>query len=155
MTMPASARILIVGAGGMGQAHAAAVHSCGSTVAAVIDPDQHRGAALAGRYGAQTFATVAEALDGTAEADAAVVASPSHAHLAQSRELLAAGVSVLVEKPHRLPGQDPRPLHLALRDAQARYQVGMSTRYSPGLAAIARAIHTGMMGRISYCSDAI
>ena len=155
MTMPASARILIVGAGGMGQAHAAAVHSCGSTVAAVIDPDQHRGAALAGRYGAQTFATVAEALDGTAEADAAVVASPSHAHLAQSRELLVAGVSVLVEKPHRLPGQDPRPLHLALRDAQARYQVGMSTRYSPGLAAIARAIHTGMMGRISYCSDAI
>jgi predicted dehydrogenase len=153
--MPTSARVLIVGAGTMGKAHAAAARSCGSIVAAVVDTDQGRRETLARRYGAQAFATLPEALQGADRPDTAVVASPSHAHLAQSRDLLEAGISVLVEKPHRLPGQDPGPLRQALRGTRARYHVGMSTRYSPGLAAIARAVHAGMLGRIEYCSDAI
>jgi predicted dehydrogenase len=153
--MTSDLRVLLVGAGGMGQAHAAAVRSCGSTVVAVVDPDQHRCSDLAAQYEAEPFATVGEALTRCPEIDACVIASPSNLHLEQSAEVARAGVPLLVEKPHRLPGQDPEPLRRLLRETGVTYQVGMTTRYLPGLAAIASAAHSGRLGQIALCTDCI
>jgi len=139
----------------MGQAHAAAVHGSGSRVAGVVDTDASRACALAERFGGQAFASVGQALDRLPGVDAAVIASPSHAHLAQSVELARAGIPALVEKPHRLPGQDPGPLRELLRASRTRYQVGMSTRYLPGMAAVAAAVGEGRLGQIAFCSDCI
>jgi predicted dehydrogenase len=145
---------LIVGAGTMGTAHALAARELGDEVVAVVDPDPDVCSRLASRFGARTFATVADAI-AASPIDAAAIASPSGLHLAQSVELVTAGVAVLVEKPHRLPGEDPEPLRQALASGRSRYQVGMSTRYLPGMAALAGAVHAGALGTLAFCSDSI
>jgi predicted dehydrogenase len=138
----------------MGTAHARAARQLGDEVVAVVDPDPEVCSRLASPLGARTFATVAEAIAAT-PFDAAAIASPSGRHLAQSVELVTAGVAVLVEKPHRLPGEDPEPLRQALADGRSRYQVGMSTRYLPGMAELEGAVRAGELGALAFCSDSI
>jgi predicted dehydrogenase len=138
----------------MGTAHARAARELGDDVVAVVDPDPDVAARLASPLGARTFATVAEALAAT-PVEAAAIASPSGQHLAQSVELVTAGVAVLVEKPHRLPGESPEPLRRVLAPGRSRYQVGMSTRYLPGMAELAGAVHAGALGTLVFCSDSI
>lgn len=140
-----TARVLVVGAGVMGHRHAAAVRAAGDRIAVVVDADAARAAALDADAAAVT--TLDEALLRADELDAAIVATPSGAHLEQTLALAAAGIPVLVEKPHRVPGQDPAPL-LAAVAAGADVMVGMSTRHWPGIVAAAEAVAAGELGDI-------
>ncbi len=145
-------RVGIVGAGAMGRRHAAAVRAHGDTVAAVHDPDPENTAELiAENPGAVSVA----AHELASMADAAVIATPSPQHLAQAIELLDAGLDVLVEKPHRIPGQDPEPLLESLRRSGRMCMVGMTTRHRPGFAAVAQAVRDGVIGSILGYDDAV
>lgn len=140
-----TARVLVVGAGVMGHRHAAAVRAAGDRIAVVVDADAARAATL--DADATPVTTLDEALRHSADLDAAIVATPSGAHLGQTLALVAAGLPVLVEKPHRVPGQDPAPL-LAAVAAGADVMVGMSTRHWPGVVAVAEAVAAGELGDI-------
>ncbi|WP_175985582.1 Gfo/Idh/MocA family protein [Microbacterium tenebrionis] len=143
-------RVLIVGAGAMGRIHAAAVRAAGDVINAVVDADTRRARTL--DPGAELFLSVADALSAGGGLDAAVVATPSSAHLEQVRALAEAGVPVLVEKPHRVPGEDPSSLLEAERRG-ARVFVGMSTRHWPGIEAAADAVRAGELGEILAYTD--
>ncbi len=91
------ARAAIVGAGVMGRWHADASRRAGADVAAVVDADARRAAALATRYrGCRPVAALADALD---LVDVVHVCTPTESHEALAREALEADRHVLVEKP--------------------------------------------------------
>jgi len=143
-------RVLVIGAGAMGHRHAAAIRAVGDHIVAVVDPDLTLARAV--DPSAATYTSLEEALSQRSTFDCAIIATPSVAHLTQSTELVTAGLDVLVEKPHRLPGQDPTPLHDALGGG-GRLFVGMSTRHWPGVKAVARAVAQGELGEILTYSD--
>jgi ABC-type dipeptide/oligopeptide/nickel transport system ATPase component len=64
-------------------------------------------------------------------------------------------MDVLVEKPHRIPGQDPQALAEAIASSGKRYFVGMTTRHWPGVRAAARAAADGRLGRPLAYTDRI
>ncbi|GHD76564.1 putative dehydrogenase [Salinibacterium amurskyense] len=143
-------RVLVVGAGVMGHRHAVAVRAVGDQIAAVVDTDLARASAV--DSGASTYTSVQEALAQEHDLDSAIIATPSAGHLVQSTELVAAGLDVLVEKPHRVPGQDPALLRDALRTG-GRLFVGMSTRHWAGVKAVVSAVADGELGEILTYND--
>jgi predicted dehydrogenase len=94
-------RVAIVGAGHMGGSHARKVAALrardgGVECSAVVDVDPARAEKLAAEVGAPATSDAARAF---ADADAAIVATPTLEHYALVRAALAAGLDVLVEKP--------------------------------------------------------
>lgn len=145
-----SQRVLVVGAGVMGHRHAAAVRAAGDRVTVVVDADLARARAL--DENALPFDSLAGALDGRGEIDAAIIATPSFQHLDQLTTLTAAGIPTLVEKPHRIPGQDPLALRAAVAGG-ADVFVGMSTRHWPAYVELGRAVRDGDLGDLLTYTD--
>jgi len=143
--------VAIIGAGSMGCAHADAVSAARDHVAVVVDADFERAKLLAARSGGRA----AELIESIGSVDAAVITTPTVLHLSQAVELISMGVSVLVEKPHRLPGESAVALRNALAGSDAHYQVGMSTRFQTGISETARLIRTGRLGRVVAVTDQI
>ena len=142
-------KVAIVGAGWMGGVHAGAIDAAGDSVALVIDADPGRAETIAAAHGA----SAATELSRAADCDAAVIATPSAAHLGQAVALAAEGVPLLVEKPHRLPGEDPEALRAALLRGGGLYRVGLTTRFHPGLQRLKSALHDQALGEIVAYSD--
>ena len=89
-------RVAVVGAGGIGSLHASLLAGIdGVDEVLVVDTDAVRATTIADRTGART-ATFEEAVD---QADALVVATPPALHAQAVIPALAAGKSVLCEKP--------------------------------------------------------
>lgn len=141
--------VLVVGAGVIGLRHLRAVAGAGDRVVAVVDGDRARAQAAADEFGGAAFTELAEALG--AGADTAILATPSTAHLTQSVQALEAGLDVLVEKPHRVPGEDASVLSAAI--GAHRYMVGMTTRHWLGIRAIAAALDAGELGQVLSYDD--
>ena len=65
----------------------------------VVDPDLTRADAVAREFGCRGFGSIRQMLTTHSEVRAASVAAPTVHHLAVARELMEAGVDVLIEKP--------------------------------------------------------
>ena len=91
-------RAAIVGAGLMGRWHARAIAHAGSVVAAVVDADQARAAALAAEFpGALAATSLATAK--TEGVEVVHICAPLDAHEVLAREAIGMGMHVLAEKP--------------------------------------------------------
>jgi UDP-N-acetylglucosamine 3-dehydrogenase len=100
--------LAIVGAGIMGANHGRVARTIPElTVSAVCDPDIDRAAALATAIGAKYTRDLDEAL---ADADAAVLSTPSETHAELGTRILASGRDLLVEKPIATTVADARKL---------------------------------------------
>jgi predicted dehydrogenase len=103
-------------------------------LAAIVDQDAARAAAVAQPYGVPVFASVAEMLE-QERPQAASVAVPTVEHLKVARALMEAGVDVLIEKPLATTLQEADEL---IRIAQQRHrvaQVGHLERFNPAVRA--------------------
>jgi predicted dehydrogenase len=132
-------RAAVIGAGYLGRFHAQKYASMPDVeLAVVVDTDEARAAAVARETGACPASDYAEWLD---RIDCASVAVPTPLHFAIARDLLLAGVDVLVEKPLATSGAEARML-VDLAAEQGRIlQVGHLERFNPALGAV-RAILT-------------
>src|SRR5579862_9949720 len=65
----------------------------------VVDPDTNRADAVAREFECKAFGSVQQLLTTHSEVQAATVAAPTVHHLAVARDLMDAGVDVLIEKP--------------------------------------------------------
>lgn len=151
--------VVVVGAGRMGAAHAAAIASAGDRVAAFLDSDLARAESAADRYGGQAAATdgdLAGAIEpfARAGASAVLIASPSALHLAHATAAVACGLPVLLEKPPWVPGQDAGRLVEASRGG-AVIAVGMTTRFNPGIQALHGGVRSGALGSVLAAHDRI
>ena len=116
----------------MGSTHADSVRAVGDTIAAIVDPDSDRCNALADRYDAMPYSDLS-AISDPSLVDVGIIATPSGDHLVSSEQCLRMGWHVLVEKPHRIPGETVTLLARLLKKSGLIYRVGMTTRFDAGI----------------------
>lgn len=144
----ASARIGIIGTGIMGTDHARilAAGIAGAQLAGVQDASRLRAEALAAETGALVFAEPL-ALISDPDIDAVMVCSPDATHHALALAAVAAGKSVLVEKPLASTLAEAREVVEAeTRHGRRLVQVGFMRRFDPGYRAMKAELTGGRLG---------
>ena len=128
-------RLGVVGVGHFGRYHAQKMAALdGARLVAVADIDRARAAAVAGELGADAVADHRALLG---RVDAVSVAVPAAAHYPVARDLLDAGVHVLVEKPLTENAATAREV-TALAEARGLVlQVGLIERFSDAFRSLA------------------
>jgi myo-inositol 2-dehydrogenase/D-chiro-inositol 1-dehydrogenase len=141
-------RIILVGAGDMGGHHARAWAAVGQTLAAIVDPDVQRRAALAEKYEVQeTFSDLEEALQRCADADIVDVAVPLRHHAPLVIAAAKRGRHVLVEKPVARTLAEVDAMEEAVSRAGVVAAVGFQRNLSPGVAFLRDAVRHNRFGR--------
>jgi predicted dehydrogenase len=132
-------RVGVVGAGAFGRNHArvyrdlAADFSQRIEFIGVADADPARAQAVAAEFGTRAFRSAGELI--VAQVDAVSVAVPTVLHLAVARELMQAGVDVLIEKPLAASVAEADEL-VALAPQHRRVaQAGHLERFNPAVRA--------------------
>src|SRR5207302_6541091 len=101
----------------------------------VVDTDLNRADAVAREFGCRGFGSIRQMLTTHSEVRAASVAAPTVHHLAVARELIEAGVDVLIEKPLAATLAEADEL-VQVAAAQNRIaQVGHLERFNPAVRA--------------------
>jgi predicted dehydrogenase len=101
----------------------------------VVDPDLNRADAVATEFGCKAFSSVEQILTTHSELQAASVAAPTVHHLDVARNLMRAGVDVLIEKPLATTLAEADQL-VELAAAHKRIaQVGHLERFNPAVRA--------------------
>jgi myo-inositol 2-dehydrogenase/D-chiro-inositol 1-dehydrogenase len=136
-------RLLVVGAGRMGQVHLrAALASDRVRPVAVVDP-------LVGELGdLRTFGDLDDAL-AWGQFDAALVAAPSDLHRPLTERLLNAAIPALCEKPLGLTVDDASALAEVSERTGVALRVGYWRRFVPALVELRRRLADGAFGEIS------
>jgi predicted dehydrogenase len=133
-------KVAVIGAGVMGKHHAniyAAIPHV--DLVAVVDPDEKRCTEARRNYDVRTYKTIDELLF-TEKIDAVSIASPTSFHYAQSKQLLQAGVHVLVEKPVATEVEQAKELAKLSRDLDLVLQVGHITRFYQAVSVLKRQV---------------
>lgn len=101
----------------------------------IVDPDVNRADTVAREFGCKAFGSVEQMLTTRSEVQAASVAPPTVHHLAVARDLMKAGVDVLIEKPLAATLAEAEEL-VGLASAHKRIaQVGHLERFNPAVRA--------------------
>ena len=149
-------KLAVIGAGVMGASHARIASRLRDVeVAAVVDPDEARGRALAGAAGARWAASLTS---GVAHVDAAVVATPTDEHVSVAMQLLERGVHVLIEKPLSRSSHEARRIVAEAERRGLTLMVGHVERFNPaylGLAPLLRDVLHVSTARISPYSTRV
>ena len=130
VSVPESGRIRagVVGAGHMGQYHILALAELWDVeLVAICDTDADRAQQIAAQYGTRAVATHQE-LAGLV--DIATVAVPTERHFEVARDLLQAGVHVLVEKPVTPTLEEAKELFRLARQRAQVLHVGHVERFN-------------------------
>jgi predicted dehydrogenase len=148
MTKPntSKVRLAVVGCGAVAQIHhlPAIVASDRVEAAVLVDADEKRARALAGRFGVREVATDFKDLPGRVEA--AVVALPNSLHAPVSIELLRRGVHVLVEKPMAMNVRECDEMIDAARTGRTVLAVGLDFRFFDSSLLVRNLLRDGLIG---------
>ena len=101
----------------------------------VVDPDLNRADAVAREFGCKGFGSVQQMLTTHSELQAASVAAPTVNHLGVARDLMTAGVDVLVEKPLAASLAEADELVKVAGAHKRIAQVGHLERFNPAVRA--------------------
>src|SRR5216110_924302 len=131
-------RVGVVGTGYLGRLHARILTEIPSiTAAGFVETNDEIANEVATNLKLKRFDSIAQLAK---EVDAAVVATPTTTHYDVARELLDAGVDVMIEKPvTRTVDQARRLIDLA-KSRNRIIQVGHVERYNPAITAIAEQV---------------
>ena len=133
-------RVAVVGVGAFGRNHARVFSELAKrgdvVLTGVVDNDVTRAAAVAAEFSTHAFSSVDDLLKApAAKPQAAAVAVPTAEHLAVGRELMEAGVDVLIEKPLAATLADADELiRIAQRTGRVA-QVGQLERFNAAVQA--------------------
>lgn len=133
-----SLRVAVVGAGAFGRNHVRAISEMeGVELAAIVDLDTNKAAALAAEFSGTAIPEVGEI---AGQVDAAVVATPTVTHEALATRLLEAGIDVLVEKPIADSSSAGERLTRLAQERDRILQVGHLERFNPAVTALEGAL---------------
>jgi len=107
-------------------------------LAGLVDTDAAKAATVAGEFGTRSFASVQEMV--SAGIDAVSVAAPTTVHHSLTRDLLRAGVDVLVEKPIAKTAGEAEDLVRLAREHRRILQVGHVERFNGAVIALRQAV---------------
>jgi predicted dehydrogenase len=140
---------LIVGFGNMGAKHARVLRELGGPGAlfGVVDPAPERRRRASEDYGCAAFESIAAALaDGAKRPACAVVAAPTPLHAALGRELLAARVPTLMEKPIAASAAEGQALVELAAASGTALTVGHVERFNPAVVAARKLVADRVIG---------
>lgn len=142
--------VAIVGAGKLGQRHAAVYASISSaSVTTVVEPDSQRGRELIARHAPE--AELVESLDAALEsspADVIDICTPTPMHYSQVLMALQAGKNVFCEKPLTATAAETRAIAEALEGVPGDLRVGFLYRHHPRIALLKQRIERGALGTL-------
>jgi predicted dehydrogenase len=101
----------------------------------VVDPDTARADAVAAEFGCKAFGSVEQMLTTHSEVQAASVAVPTILHRQVARDLMEAGVDVLIEKPLAATLAEADELLRVAAEHKRMAQVGHLERFNPAVRA--------------------
>ena len=132
--------VAVVGAGVFGRNHARVYkeleqQGAGARLVGVVDPDLNRADAVAREFGCRGFGSIRQMLTTHSEIRAASVATPTVHHLAVARELMEAGVDVLIEKPLASSLAEAEELVQLASSLKRIAQAGHLERFNPAVRA--------------------
>jgi predicted dehydrogenase len=128
MARPDRLRAGVVGTGHMGQYHVLVFAELWDVdLVAVVDTDGERATAVAKPYDTRAFTDHRQLIG---QVDVASVAVPTEAHFGVARDLLEAGISVLVEKPITPTLEEAHELYEVARRHGAVLHVGHVERFN-------------------------
>jgi len=132
--------VAVVGVGVFGRNHARVykeLEQQGEPVRliGVVDPDANRADAVAREFGCKAFGSVLELVTTHREVQAASVAAPTVEHLRVARDLMKAGVDVLIEKPLAASLAEAEELEALATQHRRIAQVGHLERFNPAVRA--------------------
>ncbi len=142
-------RVAVIGGGAFGRNHLRvyreleAAHPESLQLAALVEPDEHRRAALADAFFLPAFATLAEML--AAETiDAASICVPTIHHAAVAEQLLLAGVDILIEKPFAATLAEADRIITLAAEHRRIVAIGHLERFNPAVTATIAALNRPM-----------
>lgn len=146
----ATRRVALIGAGYIAAVHADALKVVsGAELVGVIDPRVDRAASLARRAkGATAAASLAEMLD-SQPIDAVHVLTPPNLHVDVTREALARGLAVLLEKPMASEIEGAESLVAAARaEGAPPLYINHNFLFHPAFAQMTQIIKSGRVGKL-------
>ncbi|MEQ8847732.1 Gfo/Idh/MocA family oxidoreductase [Botrimarina sp.] len=142
-------RVGIIGAGAIGEKHAAACQAVGVEVGWVIDRDEARAAKLADAHHATAKADP-EHLWEDGSVGAVVVGVPNCFHKPLAIEAMQAGKDVLLEKPMAFTAQECDEILSVAESTGRLLQIGYAHRFTAVGAGAKQVIDTGALGEIYH-----
>ncbi|MGI9393234.1 MAG: inositol 2-dehydrogenase [Boseongicola sp.] len=139
--------IAVLGAGRIGQVHAAAVASVpDANLVAVSDPDSAAAESLRDRFGAE-IKSIADIHD-SADIDAVIICTPTDTHADLIDLFARAGKAVFCEKPIDLDVARVRASLEVVNETSATLMVGFNRRFDPDFNELKAAIDGGLVGDV-------
>jgi predicted dehydrogenase len=147
----ANLRVAVVGAGSFGKNHLRVIHnSPHAELAGVFDSDQARAVEVASPYGCPVFGSLK---DLAANANAAIVATPTVTHAEIGCRLLELGLDVMVEKPISNTMAGAQALVETAERCGKILQVGHLERFNPAILALEPVITTPLFFEVHRLSE--
>jgi len=142
-----SVRIVVIGAGLIGRRHIQhIIDEPRCRLVGVVDPNP-QAKALAQQAASAYYSDIALFLK-TADAEAAIIATPNDTHASIGIQCVEAGLHVLVEKPIAAQLKDARNLTEAAQKAGVKVLVGHHRRFNPYVEATKRIPDDGQLGTV-------
>jgi predicted dehydrogenase len=149
--------VAVIGVGAFGRNHARVyrqLQQAGSVrLVGVVDPDTARADAVAREFGCKSFGSVEQMLTTHSEVQAASVAVPTVQHMEVARNLMEAGVDVLIEKPVAATLGEADELLRAASTHKRVAQVGHLERFNPAVRAALPLINRPMFFEVHRLSE--
>lgn len=139
-------RILVAGAGLVGQRHIETVTRFASLVG-IVDPAP-AAVELAGAYGVPLFLDIEKAIDDT-KPDGVILATPNQLHIAHGTCAIERGLPVLIEKPIADKSAPAHDMVDRARSLSVPVLVGHHRRHNPKVMAAKSCIESGTIGQIA------
>jgi predicted dehydrogenase len=132
-------RAAVVGVGHMGQYHARVYAELWDVdLVGLVDVDPERAKAVARQYDTQAFA---DHRDLIGLVDVVSVSVPTEQHFHVARDLLSAGIGVLVEKPIAPTLEEARALYAVARESGSVLHVGHVERFNGAVQELRKIVH--------------
>jgi len=145
-------KVLLVGTGNIARTHAAVLKQLpGVQLDGVFDTSGAAAESFASEFGARcVFASLGDAA--ACDADAVHVLTPPDTHLAVALPFIAAGKTVLLEKPAGVSGAECDALRQAARLSGAIIGVNQNMVFNPAYLKLREAVASGRLGRPRHMS---
>ncbi|KAH8800176.1 hypothetical protein F5884DRAFT_890931 [Xylogone sp. PMI_703] len=140
--------IAIIGGGLIGPRHAQSVKKNPLTkLVALVDPAPH-GQKAAVAFSTSYYTSISSLINSPHKPVAGIVCTPNHTHVALSKELIDAGIHVLVEKPVSTDITSGLSLIKHARKNNIHLLVGHHRRFNPYIIQTKKLIEFNILGRI-------
>lgn len=141
-------RVGVIGVGNMGYHHARNYAEIpNAQLVAVADPNEERGRSVAERFSCRFFRSFEQMLEKEA-IEAVSIVLPTNLHYQVARQVIAAGIPALVEKPLAATVAEAEALTAAARERGVLLAVGHIERFNPAVQELRRRLDAGELGAV-------